>query len=184
MRIVLQNGHESPMELRAAVFLSMAPGDELVVDWTWTGVAALTCGPGWLALSGAAEVTAPGPDVQDLWHSTPVPGDEVHEFGIHNATGESLNTFWEPWCGEGEIPAGAGPVRAEWTADSAGAGLVYQPGQLVVWDTRGSFRAWLPDGQEIFTGGMPLSCPDPAGTPLPGPDPAGTHPSGPDPAGQ
>lgn len=164
MRIVLQNGQESPVELRAGSGRVLAPGDEVVVDWTWTGVATLTCGPGWLALSGDAELSDPGPDVLDLWNSTAVAGDTtVHEFGIRNATGKPLNTFWEPWCGIGELSAEEGPVRAQWTASAAGAGLIYEPGQLVLWDMHGSFRAWMPDGSEIFTGGMPMSRPDPAG---------------------
>ncbi|WP_430788695.1 hypothetical protein [Actinoplanes sp. G11-F43] len=160
MKIVLRNGHDTPLRVAAH---SMAPGQDLVVEWTWTGTADLICGPSEITFrtppGGTVTVSAPDPaTVTDLWNSTRRDGTEIHEFRFHNATGEPLNTFWEPWCGEAPAPA-----RAQWTASAAGAGLIYEPGRLVIWDCSGSFRAWAPDGTEIFTGGMPLSHPDPAG---------------------
>jgi hypothetical protein len=164
MRIVLRNGHESVLDViaeQADIRRSMVPGQELVIEWTWAGFADLTCGTGWLALSvppgGGITVTDPNPaDVNDLWNSVPVPGGEVREFWIHNSTDELLDTFWEPWCGEGSIPVGAGKIRVEWTESAEGAGMIYDPGLFVVWDCNGSCRAWQPCGTEIFTGGMPL----------------------------
>lgn len=84
----------------------------------------------------------------------------MREFWISNATAEPLNTFWEPYCGEGGIAAGAGRVRVEWTETSQGAGMIYDPGLVVIWDLNGSCRAWEPDGTETFTGGTYLYDPD------------------------
>ncbi|BEL03964.1 hypothetical protein Q0Z83_021550 [Actinoplanes sichuanensis] len=177
MRFVLQNDDRSPLELvaeQAGLRRSMAPGQELVIEWTWDGFADLTCGAGRLALSmppgGSITVTEPDPaTVNDIWNSAAAPGDEVREFWVRNATGEPLRTFWEPWCGEGMIPAEAGPMRVEWTENSQGAGLIYELGLLVVWDMRGSCRAWEPSGAEVFTGGM-IPC-DPEGKHTPQPVP-------------
>ncbi|MEV4411349.1 hypothetical protein [Catellatospora sp. NPDC049609] len=182
MKFVLRNGHESPLELVAeqpGVRRSMAPGEELVIEWTWTGFADLTCRPGRLALAvppgGGLAVADPGPDVHDLWNGVPAPGAEVREFWIHNATGELLDTFWEPWCGDGGIPAGGGPMRVEWTESARGAGLIYDPGLLVVWDCNGSCRAWLPCGEEVFTGGLYLH--DHEGEHIPPPAPGRPTPT-------
>ncbi|MDX3191866.1 hypothetical protein PV458_25935 [Streptomyces sp. MN03-5084-2B] len=163
MRFILKNEHESPVELiaeQAEVHRLLAPGQELVVEWTWSGRAALTCATGRLTLSvppgGTIEVTEPAPgDAMKLWGSEPLPGGTaVHEFGIHNATGEPLDTFWEPWCGEGDIPPNGDPMRVEWTENSTGAGIAYHPGLVVLWDVTGSCRAWQPDGTEVGTGGF------------------------------
>ncbi|MEU4162908.1 hypothetical protein [Actinoplanes sp. NPDC026670] len=177
MRFVLRNGHQSPLKIitdQAGVRRTMAPGQELVIEWRWDGFADLTCGAGRLELSvppgGSITVTEPDPAiVNELWNSAPDPGDEVREFWVHNATGEPFSTFWEPWCGEGAIPAHTGPMRVEWTASSKGSGMIYEPGLLVIWDTRGSCRAWEPSGTEIFTGGM-IPC-DPEGAHAPQPVP-------------
>lgn len=47
----------------------------------------------------------------------------------------------------------------EWTADSKGAGIAYEPGLVVVYDWHGSSRAWQPDGVEVFTGGTIITKP-------------------------
>lgn len=169
MRFALKNDQESPLEViaeQAGLRRSVAPGEEVVVEWVWSGMADLTCGPGWLALSvppgGTIAVADAVPADVQLWNGVPLPGgSEVSEFRIHNSTEAQLRTFWEPWCGEGDIPPGGGPMRVEWTASSLGMGLGYEPGLLVVWDCHGSCRAWQPDGVEVFTGGM--LCPDPDG---------------------
>jgi hypothetical protein len=176
VRFILQNDDESPVEIiaeQAGVRRSLAHGQELVVDWTWSGFADLTCGTGTLALSvppgGSITVADPVPDDVQLWNGVELDGErEVREFWLHNSTEEQLGTFWEPWCGEGDVPPGGGPMRVEWTESSLGAGLIYQPGYLVVWDMNGSCRAWLPDGAEVFTGGMRM-CAD--GTDEPSPVP-------------
>lgn len=168
MKIVVRNGHAVTVEIideRAGVRRTMEPGRELVVEWVWDGLADLTCGVESLTWSvpdgGAVTVTEPDPGtVHHLWNSVPVTGDDgVREFRVHNATGRTLDTFWEPWCGEADVPFGAGPMRVRWTAGAAGAGLIFEPGRLVLWDCNGGFRAWQPCGTEIFTGGMPLSRP-------------------------
>jgi len=176
VKVALENNHDSPIEFiaeQAGVRRSIVPGLQLVVDWTWSGFADLTCGGGWLALStppgGSIVVTDPGVDDLGLWNGVPIPGGtEVSEFWIHNATDARLNTLWEPWC-DGDIPSGGGPMRVEWTASSQGMGMSYEPGLLVVWDVHGSCRAWQPDGVEVLTHGSVVNDPDCAHTPAPVP---------------
>lgn len=177
VRFALKNDHESPMEIiaeQAGIRRSVAPGQELVVEWTWSGFADLTCGTGWLALSvpagGSIVVTDPVPADAELWNGVPLPGgNEVREFWIHNATEARLGTFWEPWCGEGDIPPRGGPMRVEWTENSQGVGMIYESDLLVVWDCHGSCRTWRSDGTEVFTGGT-IAC-DPDGEHNPAPVP-------------
>jgi len=159
--MLLQNGLESPLEVlveQTGVRRSIAPGEELVTDWTWSGFADLICGPDRLALSvpdgGAVTLADPAAADPGQWGGSEAPGGgAVREFWIHNATTEPLLTFWEPWCGEGNIPPGGGPARVEWTGRSTGVAMIYEPTCMVVWDLHGGCRAWRPDGVEVFTGG-------------------------------
>jgi len=171
VRFALRNDHESPVEViveQTGVRRSLPPGLEFVVDWTWSGFAGLTFGADWIALSvppgGTIEVADPVPADVELWRSVPVLGEcEVGEFLVHNATDAPLTTFWEPWCGGGDIAPQGDPMRVNWIGNTKGVGICYEPGLVVFDDVGASFQAWLPDGEEVFTGRTlvaPLQCAD------------------------
>ncbi|MFI6099240.1 hypothetical protein ACIA8G_27115 [Lentzea sp. NPDC051213] len=153
MRFTLTNDHESPVEIiaeQADLRRSLVPGQDIVVDWTWSGFADLTIGSGWISLS-----TPPGGRivVVDSAADAPLPGEStVSEFWIHNATEAELSTLWEPW-GQGDIPPDRGPMRVEWTDHPQVVEISYEPGLVVIWDLLGGCRAWQPDGAEVLTAG-------------------------------
>lgn len=156
MRFSLSNEHESPIEIvaeQAGVRRSLAPGQEVVVGWAWSGFADLTFGSGWLSLSTppGGRIVVADAAVADAEVEFPS-ASEVSEFWIHNASEEQLSTLWEPWCA-GDVPPGGGPMRIEWTPDQRVVEMYYEPGLVVVWDHYGSCRAWQPDGVEVLTGG-------------------------------
>ncbi len=166
MRLLLENRDRSPLDViveQTGVGRVIAPGDQLAVEWTWLGFADVTFAVGRLSLSVRAGGSITIEDAvyadRDLYNMVATPERVgIHEFWIHNSTDAMLDTFWEPWCGEGSIPAGGGPMRVQWTDNSRGAEIIYEPGLVTLWD-RSSFRAWQPDGEEVFTGGE--ACTDP-----------------------
>lgn len=88
MKIALKNGHESPLMViaeQAGVRRWLPPGQELVIDWTWSGFADLACGAGWISFSvppgGSITVTEANPADVDLWNGVKVPGDECVSSG-------------------------------------------------------------------------------------------------------